>query len=72
MQKFIPDLTDCNESNENMFYAAQSLYKAMKKRKELKLINQAINDYEDYLNQQIEEEFSLEEFSLSDDDEDDE
>lgn len=64
VNRFIPDKAACTEDNEIMFTAASKLYKAMGNKKEEKIIEQAIEKYDE----QLEKEF----FSDYEDDETDE
>lgn len=49
VDRFIFDKSICREDNDIMFTAASKLYGAMGKRKEKKQIDQAIIDFEEYL-----------------------
>lgn len=49
VDKFIPDKTVCTEDNDIMFTAASLLYDKMGKKKEKKLIDRALQEYDNYL-----------------------
>lgn len=64
VERFIPDKTKCSDENDMMFVAASTLYQVMGKKKEKKVIDKAMKEYEKYL----EEYFESFEFDEEDED----
>ena len=65
VERFISDKTQCSEENDMMFIAASTLYQVTGRKKEKKIIDKAIKEYEKYL----EEHFEAYEYDEEDDDE---
>lgn len=69
VEQFIPDKSQCSEENDMMFVAASTLYQVTGRKKEKKVIDKAMDTYEEYLKEYFEfpefedeyEEFSDEE-----------
>ena len=54
VEQFIPDKTQCSEENDMMFVAASTLYLVTGKKKEKKVIDNALKAYEEYLKEYFE------------------
>lgn len=54
VERFIPDKSKCSDENDIMFTAASTLYQITGKKKEKKVIDKAIKEYEKYLEEYFE------------------
>lgn len=48
VEEFIPDKSQCSEENDMMFVAASNLYQVTGRKKEKKIIDKAMKEYEEY------------------------
>ena len=63
VEYFIPDKSQCSEENDMMFVAAYTLYQVTERKKEKKVRDKAMKEYEEYLKEYFElSEFDDEEF----------
>lgn len=54
VERFIPDKSQCSEENDMMFIAASALYQVTNRKKEKKVIDKAMKEYEEYLKEYFE------------------
>ena len=54
VDQFMPDKTQCSEENDMMFVAASAFYQVTGRKKEKKVVDKAIKDYEEYLKEYFE------------------
>lgn len=54
VEQFIPDKSQCSEENDMMFMAASILYQVTGRKKEKKVIDKAMDAYEEYLKEYFE------------------
>ncbi len=66
VDRFIVDKSECSDENDILLIAASKLYEAMGKTKEKKQIDQAIQKYEEYLEEYFSEFDPDEEFDFED------
>lgn len=52
--QFIPDKSRCSEENDMMFVAASTLYQVTGRKKEKKVVDKAMKEYEEYLKEYFE------------------
>lgn len=54
VEQFILDKSQCSEENDMMFVAASTLYQVTGKKKEKKVVDKAMKEYEEYLKEYFE------------------
>ena len=54
VEHFIPDKSQCSEENDMMFVAASTLYQVTGRKKEKKVVDEAMKQYEEYLKEYYE------------------
>ena len=54
IEQFIPDKSRCSEENDMMFVAASTLYQVTGRKKEKKVVDKAMKEYEEYLKEYFE------------------
>jgi len=54
VERFIPDKSRCSEENDMMFVAASTLYQVTGRKKEKKVVDKAMKEYEEYLKEYFE------------------